>query len=273
MENNSLIEHSKRYWDNVIEIDEELLGCYPLGGGGLVEAPYRYFFEARHLKQIIQFNRTMDVLELGCGNGRWVAAISPLVRHYTAVDFSAQAVAATRKSVERRKLKNVEAHEMSAVEFKPDRHYDIIYFGSITQYLEDSDIHLVLNNLRPSFKPNTVIIDRSTISYGTRQKNECGNYVSVYRTPKELTDIFALHGFEKFYQKRSYRFMRTDLTSRIQRRLPRKFPQLVRLTQPLSLYFLLFMTWVLDTLRPKPWHNGERSHDFFLFKKSNIESR
>ena len=59
----------------------QLVGMYPLGQEGLLEAPYRRYFETRHLKKIVRFHERMNILELGSGNGRWAVSLAPLVYH------------------------------------------------------------------------------------------------------------------------------------------------------------------------------------------------
>jgi len=241
-----------------------------MGGGGLEEILYRGYFEAQHLKRIARFKHTMNVLELGCGNGRWALTLAPLVKHYTAVDFSRPALDIARQNISKAGLLNVDVREQSIVGFQGDRLYDVIYFGGVTQYLQDPEILQILGHLAPWMKPCTIIVDRSTICYQQRQINEEGPYISIYRTPRELEHLFFSHGFRKIYQRRSYRFLRSGLIGRVKNLCPSRFRDwsvIVRRGAPLSFYMLLWITWAEDLLRPVPWAGGERSHDFFVFSK------
>ncbi len=272
LKDEALTERSRRFW-NSGDAGAALPYVYPLGGGGMVEASYRSYFEARHLDRIVRFSPGMNVLEMGCGTGRWALELAPKIKHYTGVDFSRQAIEMARQSVRSAGLTNVDLHEQSVVDFRGDRPYDIIYFGAVTQYLEDADFHGALTGLERWLKPDTVIVDRSTISLERQRQINCeGDYRAIYRTSREIEGVYARHGFRKIYQKRSYRVMRSGFINRLERLLPprlRKLPQLVRLTSPVSFYLLLGFTWLADTLRPVPWHGGTLSHDFFVFVKGD----
>lgn len=266
------MKYIKQYW-NVSA--NELRFCYPMGGGGEVEAPYRIFFEARHFKRMVRLARTMTMLELGCGNGRWAVVLAPLVKCYTAVDFSRPALEAARNSICEAGLTNVELREQSVLDFRGERDYDVVYFGGVTQYLQDSEIHRVLDQIAGCTKKDSVIVDRSTVNYKHREIREMEHYCSIYRTPAEIEHIFSQHGFQKTYQKRSYRFMRgarhLPCLERFIHWRSWNIPRLVRLTSPLSLYLIFGVSWAADVIRPIRWQGGDRSHDFFVFRRKPLQ--
>lgn len=244
----------------------QLVGMYPLGGGGLVEAPYRHYFELQHLSKIVRFHHAMNVLELGSGNGRWAVSLAPLVSDYTGVDLTPRAIEIAQGVVSGRMIKNVTFHEMSILDFKGDRPYDVIYFSSVSQYLEDDQIHQVLNNLSSWVTPSTIIVDRSTVKYRQREILERPGYYSILRTPDELDKIFKEHGFALSYYKRSYRFLR-GAQFLIHPPLNRILPAIVKWTQPVSLYLMLALSWIADIINPIPFKEDDWSHDFLLFKQ------
>lgn len=251
-------------------IPRQLIGVYPMGGGGLLEVPYRHYFEVKHLKQKVCFDNTMRVLELGCGNGRWILSLAPLVKNYTGVDFGHAALVIAQEDINALSLKNVELREQSIVEFKGDQPYDIIYFSGVTQYLQDEEIRTVLNNLRPYFNNKTVLIDRSTVNYKERENISSPQYISIFRTPKELTDIYSDFGFYLRYEKRSYLFLRGGRILNSFRLFQNSFRVLVHITRPISYYAMLLFSFLADTINPKPFEGGDRSHDFLIFKRSDF---
>ena len=247
----------------------QLVGVYPMGRGGLLEIPYRHYFEVKHLKQKVHFDQTMNVLELGCGNGRWALSLAPIVKHYTGVDFSRSALDIAQEDAQMAGLKNVELREQSILDFQGDRPYDIVYFSGVTQYLQDEEINKVLKNLAPHFKRNTVFIDRSTVNYREREILSTAQYYSIFRTPRELNDIFSAFGFHIIYEKRSYRFLRGGRFVR-SRYLLNILPPLAHFTRPVSYYVMLFFSFMADILSPKPFEGGDRSHDFLIFERNDI---
>ncbi len=246
----------------------QLVGMYPLGGGGLIEAPYRHYFELRHLIKIIKFSNKMNILELGCGNGRWAVSLAPRVAHYTGIDVTPRALEIARTAMDSHSIRNADFQEMSILDFKGGRPYDLIYFSSVSQYLEDSQIHQIMNNLSEWIKPTTIIVDRSTLNYPSRYVLERPGYYSILRTPQELDNLFRIHGFSLVYYKRSYRFLRG---ARFLKLLPlnRFLPSIIQRTQPVSLYTMLFFSWLADTIKPKPnpFNDCGSSHDFLLFEQ------
>ncbi len=246
------------------------------GGGYELEADYRTYFEWKHLRRIVSFDRNMSLLEMGSGDGRWAVILAPLIKQYEGVEFSEILVGIARRAAEKNGLKNVHFHQCSATEFSSEKQFDIIYFAGVTQYLDDDGIKQTLDNLAPCIKPTTVIVERSTLRYKKREtrliKSKC---YTIYRTPEEIKDIFAASGFRLYYQKRSYRFLRGfRLLNRFFFRGPliplrRVLAAFIRATKPFSLYPMLWFSVVADTVWPAPWNKGDGSHDFFLFKRDD----
>ena len=264
-----------QYWNS--EYGARRTECVCFGGGLEMETDYRTYFEAKHLKKIVPFDRNMSLLELGSGNGRWAPILAPLVAQYEGVDFSEILLRKAKRTAEENGLKNVHFHQCSVTEFSSDKQYDVIYFSSVIQYLSDDDVKKTLANLAPCIKPTTVIVECSTLRHKKREvrKREVqnkGTYFSIYRTPEEIIDIFAASGFRLYYQKRTYRFLRGA------RSLNRFFfrgpfvplrialAAFIRATRPFSLYSMLWFSVVADIVWPSPWNEGDGSFDYFLFK-------
>lgn len=246
----------------------DLVGVYPMGGGGLLEIPYRHYFEVKHLRNKVLFDKNMNVLELGCGNGRWILSLAPLVKHYTGVDFSNLALEIAEEEIMKNGLKNVSLLEKNIIDFQADRNYDIVYFSGVTQYLQDYEISRILINLEPYLKNDAVLIDRSTINYKTRETLSTPEYFSIFRTPKEINEIYSVIDYHLVYNKRSYRFLRCN------RLMQSKYFRLIvsffmKFTKPITYYGMYLVSFLADTLCPKPFEGGNRSHDFLIFKKSN----
>lgn len=255
-------------WNAATGLPPELVGCHPMGGGGLIGAPYRCYFGALHLRRAVPFDRSMNVLELGCGNGRWIAELAPRVQHYTGVDFNREGLDIAQEVIRRKGLDNVRLVEGSIVEFAGDRPYDVVYFSGVTQYLEDAQIHGVLDRLAPFLTDRTVVVDRSTVNLKARVVHDVPGYYCIYRTPDEIAGIVAAHGFHLAYHRRSYRYLRGG------ERLARSaaagpLARLVRALRPASYWVLWAWSWALDRVRP-PKAAPEGSHDFLVFRRNAV---
>lgn len=255
----------RKYWNSISGTPKDLMGCYPMGGGGLLEAPYRHYFEVKHLRKIIHFHKHMNVLELGCGNGRWAVSIAPLVNSYTAIDFSAPALSIAMNRVQEARISNVNFYELPIVQFEGEMQYDIIYFSGVTQYLQDSEVKKVLTNLKPWITSSTIIIDRSTLNYKSREILDNQNYFTILRTPSEIAEIFNEYGFKKKYQKRSYRFLRGGRFFN-SRPLIILLPKVSNFIHPVSYLLLFAFSWCADFINPILFEGGDRTHDFIILK-------
>ena len=179
----------KNYWnDKNCPQMNNILG---MGGGGICESAYRHFFEVKYLKEIVTFTSDKTVLELGCGSGRWILAIAPLVKHYVGVDYSKIALEKATKSIIEKGIKNVDLVEQSVLEYKNNDKFDIIYISGISLYFDDNDLCKLINNLKFLLKDNGVIIERTTVvEYDLEIIND-NNYYAIYRTSNELKTIFS----------------------------------------------------------------------------------
>lgn len=254
----------KAQWNSLSQMPPELIGCTPLGGGGMIESPYRYYFETRHFKKRVKLDRSMNVLELGCGNGRWTVALAPLVKHYTGVDFSRDGLRVAESSALKYGLNNVEFVERSITDFEGTGTYDVIYFSGVSQYLHDEEMDRVLGQLASHMHDKTIIVDRSTVNYTARNVHDTDDYFCIYRTPEEVIGLFEKHGYSNTYQQHTYRYLRGG-ERLLNSWMGKWLPAATRLLKPVSLYLLLAMTWGLDTVRP-PLIKGY--HDFFIFKQT-----
>lgn len=256
----------EEYFDRKAAYQPEFAGTYPLGDCGYSEILYRHYFEFQHLQNLVSLSKEMTVLELGCGGGRWALSIAPLVKKYIAVDFSRQSleIAMNRASV--KKISNIEFICSSIQEFIPHDNYDLIYFSGVTQYIEDDEIVEILNKLSLCSKPNTVIIDRSTISLGERITKSENNYFSIYRTAPELIDTFRRAGWIFTYRNRSYRFMRFSNIVNLPI-INSALPKLILMTQPFSFHIIYILVCLADKTSPAIFEENKFDHCFFVFRK------
>ncbi len=256
-----------KYWNSLSETDPHLVGVYPMGGGGKMEVFYRHFFEFLNFQKMVTLTNQSEVLEIGCGNGRWAISIAPKVKKYTGVDFSGYALKIAQRAAEKHGIKNVEYFETEATEFVPDRKYDIIYLSGVTQYMEAESIEKMLDNLLPHCNSETVIIDRSTVAIEKRQVMSTEKYYSIFRTPSELAQVMEKYGYKLVRQEQSYRFLR-GAKFLLYGPLMRVVPGIARICKPYSFYILNLLSSIADRVCPIEFEGGNLTHKFLLFKKT-----
>ena len=257
---------SHDYWMRQAAECQELMGVSDIGGCGLTEVLYRHFEEVRHLQSIVSFDRQKTVLELGSGNGRWVISLAPLVKHYTAVDFSQLMLDIARSRAELLKLNNVTFYRATAQDYTPPIPFDIAYLSGVSQYLHDADLQALLARLNQSLRPGAILIDRSTIHHRQRLLSEQTGYFSIYRTADELKRLFEDAGFVNHYQRPSYRVL--NVPGRLGRLLRAgNCARAVAITAPQSFHLLRAIALAVERLWGPTGEMVDFSHDFFLFHR------
>jgi SAM-dependent methyltransferase len=260
-------ETAFRYWSNQPVATPELLGVAAIGGGGFLEALYRHWEEVRHLTRLIPFNRDTSVLELGCGNGRWIESIAPLVKYYEAVDFSQQMIAIANERIRRRGLDNVQLFHAAVRDHTPTSAFEVVYLSGVSQYLRDDELSHLLSRLRNYLKPGGILVDRSTLHRYERQIKNVDGYASIYRTANELGEIFQKAGLTNVYHRESYTSL--NFVQIIQRLLNRhKVTRLLIATAPLSFVVLRACANLSNAVVGRVGEMKIYSHDFMLFSSS-----
>lgn len=261
------LKMAKDYWNSFDGKPPPAL-VYGLGGGGEIEIPYRHFFELKHLQRVVKFNEHMNVLELGCGSGRWAISIAPKVKNYVGVDFSRNLLLLAEQEARKKNIFNIKFIESSVIDYTSTDIFDIVYFSGVTQYLSDEHFIGVLHNIDNSLLPNSIIIDRSTVNF-MKRNIRYDNYFSIYRTPSELTTIYDSFGFKLEYQKRSYRYLR--LSNYLKRlNINNVLLTLINKMKPFSFYTMWFISSLADIIAPNDMHG--MSHDFSIFRRGiNVE--
>lgn len=259
-------EIARQYWSQPASGPIELQGVAALGGGGLAEVLFRQQDEVRRFTALVRLTAASSILELGCGNGRWVMALAGRVGSYEAVDFSASMLAVARERARTAKLANVTFVEAAAQDYQPARRFDVIYLSGVTQYLYDADLARTLSRLIGALNPGGVIVDRSTIHRRARGTSTQAGYFSIYRTAAELIALYTAAGLTLRRQTPSYRFLNFGRLG--QRLLNLRLMTRIIAATPLLAFPLLRAAAAIRTAVAGP--TGELvdySHDFFLFQR------
>jgi SAM-dependent methyltransferase len=255
---------SHAYWSESHATSPELLGVAALGGCGLSEVIYRHHEELGHFSRLVPLTGSKSILELGCGNGRWIASLAARVGYYEAVDFSEFMLATARRRCADLGLANVRFVRASAQDYVPDRSFDIIYLSGLTQYLHDADLTQLLNRLLPHLVSGGLIIDRSTVHRRVRSVATQPGYFSIYRTAEDLIALFADAGLTNCYHARSYDFLNFShpLRRLMSTRLAARF---VTGAAPISFAILRIAARLRDAFCKPHGECLDYSHEFSVF--------
>ncbi|MEI8064358.1 MAG: class I SAM-dependent methyltransferase [Verrucomicrobiota bacterium] len=244
-------------------------GLLALDGDTEFDFLYRQYAEWRRFRSLIPLKRHMNVLEYGCGAGRWALLIGPHVHRVIAVDYSEEMIRLARQRQQQTGLDGrVEFVTASATEFTSDLKFDLIYFSSVLQYLDDNDCRQTIRNAVSMLAPCGIMIDRSTCSAPNRKHFNDNSYQAIYRTKEELESTFADFNFKVTYHRQSYPRRRLPGRLLVRPRVVAGLASCMRGFPALSYGLIRMISVLLNSLRPIPKKASApfRSHDFFRYE-------
>ena len=133
--------------------------------------------ERRSLAQFMQAvapKSTDVVLDAGCGSGRNISLLSPLVKEIVGIDFSEQMLDRAKEKVASEKLSNVTLHQGTVTQLTfPNNSFDKVICASVLQYLDDKDCAASISEMLRVCKPGGTLVlhvKNGTSLYGTSIK-------------------------------------------------------------------------------------------------------
>lgn len=115
---------------------------------------------ADHTAQQLKDLNPKRILEVGCGQGLLYFRLIDHCQHYTAIDFSQDALDCIQKRAETDHLNKTSLHVADAadIDLANDQKFDLIILNSIIQYFPDETyLRQVLNSLRPHMDAEGII--------------------------------------------------------------------------------------------------------------------
>jgi ubiquinone/menaquinone biosynthesis C-methylase UbiE len=196
-----------------------------VSGSTDVNAPKgrRQQFEFRHRVELSTFlahvpiSTNSNVLELGCGSGRWLVSLAPMVRTITGVDFCSGSLDVAKKRLENRSLKNVKLLNESVVTVDPGEKFDIIYTSGVLQYLNDEEFRHCLENISRMLLPGGILVSRDSLILFVDRYIKTGTYQCIYRNQNEFVSQVESCGYKMQWGDYA---MGWDLVSFFWHRLP-----------------------------------------------------
>lgn len=258
---------TEKFWQisgKVSESDDDF-GIGVFGDGIKEEIGYRHYYETKKILKLIKPKKNMNIIELGCGSGRFCKELAPLVNRYVGIDYSSKAIELAKEMVFKKNIKNAEFKVASAIDFElnEDIKFDVVYFACVLQYISDDEIKKAFDNLKKYMKPNTIIIERSSTYSRTRYVAASIMYKCIYRTRKEIELIFNEGlDYKLFKVERSYRFLRGNDIFNYNKSIIKRFKKFSY--KMMNIISILYDNFIYDSKE-----GNYNSHDFFVFKKAN----
>lgn len=147
-------------------------------------------------KLMIDINK--DILDLGCGIGRWADAVKDKCRSYCGIDFSSEMISVAKQKNENEKCT---FYNMSVIDALHDKriitkHYDVIIMTGVAMYINDDELKTCYRRLRGIVDCHTLIYFEESVGKEQRltlnhiwSENLNDYYGAIYRTRAEYTEL------------------------------------------------------------------------------------
>lgn len=196
---------TQKFWDKVAEdtslTDKGFVGM--LTDGNEFNAIYRQSLEEAHFLRIFEPNKTMDVLEVGSGGGRWTFFLADKIKSVVGIDFSENMTRLAEQQRVDKGIGNVRFVQSDLLSFDEGKEYDLIYFSGILQYIDDDEVVETVKKAKGMLKSGGVILSRDTVQESERVILE-SDYPVIYRTVDEYAGLFERNSLELDYCEMSY---------------------------------------------------------------------
>lgn len=231
--------------------------------------------ESDHMFRVLKTHLEMEVLDLGCGFGRWAVEFGKQCRRVVAVDFSPKMIERAHDLARTRGLANIELHVSAIQEFSSSDRFDIVLLSGVLVSIDENQLVSTLENARRHLKCGGQIVvreivgtkNRHTVSSNIPNDPESQHY-SFYRQTDDYVQAFEKIGMRltyandmspmdfigPLYRKLSPRFILTPPV--------RKILSLGLSAQSLINPFLLKHKWIYRSLRDRLY---QRQTVFLIF--------
>jgi ubiquinone/menaquinone biosynthesis C-methylase UbiE len=200
---------SQRFWDGVAQAttltDKTSVGM--LADGNEYIANYRRCEEESHFLKIFEPKKSMRVLEVGTGGGRWAFFLADKVGFIAGIDFSEAMINLAEQQRIEKNIDNIRFVHTDLLSFDDAQKFDLIYFSSVLQYINDDDVLASIQKAKAMLTPGGCIISRDTTQALKRVVMD-GEYPVIYRTIDEYKGVFASAGLRLDYCAPSYTIKR-----------------------------------------------------------------
>ena len=125
----------------------------------------RHLQEKRILFKAISIDKSMVVLDIGSGAGRWAIEFSKRVKKVYAIEPS-DAFKILQENIA--KCKNIDCVKVDLQSFKSEEKFDLIILSGVLMYIvDDSECEILLNKISTMLKKDGYFILRESLSRRT----------------------------------------------------------------------------------------------------------
>lgn len=161
-------------------------------------------FEHENILPKLQITKDSNVLDIGCGIGRWAEQVIPLCNYYCGVDFSSEMIKIARQR-NRGHGGNFEFYNSSFQDFVHEEKekfkgkFNRLIVAGVCMYINDCELSGCLSDLLELFQEKSIFYLTETVGVEKRltlrefysDTLHC-DYDAIYRTPQEYKKYFKV---------------------------------------------------------------------------------
>ncbi len=161
------------------------------------EADKKWSLEKSILLDVIKpyLSKDLDMLELGCGIGRWSRVFSKHVNLLDAYDYSDSFIELAQQISERENITNINFKSSDVSDIRPEKKYNFIVSVALLHYLNETQFKKAIELFKNFLNKGGIAILRE--SFGYKKRFELHGYYSdvlsdeynaVYRTSDDIIE-------------------------------------------------------------------------------------
>ena len=170
----------------------------PLRVGFLKKYPeindYLDKIEKKQFLKLMMLNSNMNVLDLGCGTGRWTLEFAKRCKKVVSVDFLSNLLEIAKENAKKSKFTNIEFIECSVIDFDYPTSFDIILVSEVLMYLNDDDLVKVPITINKLLSKRGKLILKEHVE--RERSRVTGSYNAIYREQDDYIKLFKCREFE-----------------------------------------------------------------------------
>jgi SAM-dependent methyltransferase len=194
-------ENVKNFWNNNAKKDSSLKSVLLGYDFGENSADLHNKKEAKIALDFIGSGKK-NILDIGCGIGRWAYNLKQLIQRYDGIDFSEEFIKAANNNF--KDFDEIEFYCMLATDIDRTKlleKYDVVLATEVSMYINDDELDKLYKNINSFTQKNSLLYIQDTTSLlETRltlkdfdSKELKTKYNAIYRTKSEYETLFKKH--------------------------------------------------------------------------------
>ena len=155
-------------------------------------------FEKSFILPKLNLDESKNVVDCGCGMGRWAESVAPICNHYTGVDFSGEMIAVAKKKVDRDNCLFINKSLLDSLDDESLREYkyDVVIITGVSMYINDDELVECYEKISRILNKGAIVYIEESVGIKERltlnhiwSDNLDSYYEAIYRTEEEYLSL------------------------------------------------------------------------------------